>query len=158
MQVSCSAAVAIADGSATAAAIDGILVPHVPPPLPPRVSDLKAALAEEQGSQGSYASAPGVDANLLRLTAEHAPVFSTIGLQMWLLLACQEPSGLRDKPGKNPDFYHTCYCLSGLAVAQQCSGQVLGQANNSVRATDVCLNVIPEQLEVARRHFLKPPC
>lgn len=24
--------------------------------------------------------------------------------------------GLRDKPGKKPDLYHTCYCLSGLAL------------------------------------------
>ena len=23
-----------------------------------------------------------------------------------------------DKPGKHPDFYHTCYCLSGLSVCQ----------------------------------------
>lgn len=34
--------------------------------------------------------------------------------------------GLRDKPGKQPDFYHTCYCLSGLAAAQHASGCVLG--------------------------------
>lgn len=25
--------------------------------------------------------------------------------------------GLRDKPGRGRDYYHTCYCLSGLAVA-----------------------------------------
>lgn len=30
--------------------------------------------------------------------------------------------GLRDKPGKSPDYYHTCYCLSGLAQAQHASG------------------------------------
>ena len=23
-----------------------------------------------------------------------------------------------DKPPKGPDFYHTCYCLSGLSTAQ----------------------------------------
>ncbi|KAI9005628.1 farnesyltransferase, CAAX box, beta [Hyaloraphidium curvatum] len=26
--------------------------------------------------------------------------------------------GLRDKPDKSPDFYHTCYCLSGLSLTQ----------------------------------------
>ena len=26
--------------------------------------------------------------------------------------------GLLDKPGKSRDFYHTCYTLSGLALAQ----------------------------------------
>jgi prenyltransferase beta subunit len=31
----------------------------------------------------------------------------------------QDPrGGLVDKPGKSRDFYHTCYGLSGLSVAQ----------------------------------------
>ena len=30
--------------------------------------------------------------------------------------------GLRDKPGKPPDYYHTCYCLSGLSSAQHHGG------------------------------------
>ena len=31
----------------------------------------------------------------------------------------QDPrGGLVDKPGKSRDFYHTCYALSGLSVAQ----------------------------------------
>lgn len=25
--------------------------------------------------------------------------------------------GMRDKPGKSSDLYHTCYCLSGLSIA-----------------------------------------
>lgn len=38
---------------------------------------------------------------------------------MYILLACQHPSGgLRDKPMKSADFYHTCYALSGMAVSQ----------------------------------------
>ncbi|KAF8342461.1 terpenoid cyclases/protein prenyltransferase alpha-alpha toroid [Amanita rubescens] len=40
-------------------------------------------------------------------------------LQQYLLYACQHPTGgLRDKPPKNPDSYHTLYCLSGLSSAQ----------------------------------------
>lgn len=40
-------------------------------------------------------------------------------LQQYLLHCCQQESGgLRDKPGKPRDFYHTCYVLSGLAAAQ----------------------------------------
>lgn len=40
-------------------------------------------------------------------------------LQRYLLHCCQQESGgLRDKPGKPRDFYHTCYVLSGLAAAQ----------------------------------------
>ena len=42
-------------------------------------------------------------------------------LQMYVLLGCQDVDyakamgGLRDKPGKKADFYHTCYSLSGLS-------------------------------------------
>ena len=40
-------------------------------------------------------------------------------LQKYLLHCCQQDiGGLRDKPGKGRDFYHTCYVLSGLAAAQ----------------------------------------
>lgn len=153
--MSCSASLATAPGSAVAAAVDAMLVPHVPPPLPPRMADLRAALAEQDSSLAC--SSPEADAGSAgeRLPGGR-PMFSAAGLQMWLMLACQEPSGLRDKPGKSPDFYHTCYCLSGLAVAQQCSGRVLGQTANSLRVTDVCVNVLPEKLAFARRRFAEP--
>lgn len=40
-------------------------------------------------------------------------------LQMYVFLACQEMTGgLKDKPGKSPDYYHTCYSLSGTSAAQ----------------------------------------
>jgi len=40
-------------------------------------------------------------------------------LQEYILYAAQHPAGgLRDKPPKNADAYHTLYCLSGLSAAQ----------------------------------------
>ncbi|CAN9398413.1 unnamed protein product [Alternaria alternata] len=40
-------------------------------------------------------------------------------LGRYILAACQEKKGgLRDKPGKGPDAYHTCYNLAGLSAAQ----------------------------------------
>lgn len=40
-------------------------------------------------------------------------------LQEYVLLLAQAPGGgLRDKPGKAPDAYHTCYNLSGLSSSQ----------------------------------------
>lgn len=156
MQVSCSASLATAHGSAVAAAVGVMVAPHAPPPLPPRMADLRAAL--EEPSSGLAGSLPEADeaAAVVGRSPGGGPVFSALGLQMWLLLACQEPSGLRDKPGKSPDFYHTCYCLSGLAVAQQCSGRVLGEAGNSLRVTDVGVNVLPEKLAFARTRFAEP--
>lgn len=43
-------------------------------------------------------------------------------LERYILLCAQEVTGgLRDKPSKPRDFYHTCYNLSGLSIAQYCS-------------------------------------
>ncbi|ORY42982.1 Farnesyltransferase subunit beta [Leucosporidium creatinivorum] len=46
-------------------------------------------------------------------------VFDRRALQEYVLLAAQNPGGgLRDKPGKGPDGYHTCYNLAGFSAAQ----------------------------------------
>ena len=51
-------------------------------------------------------------------TADHASA-RTEGLQQYVVLVAQAPNGgLRDKPGKSVDAYHTCYNLSGAASAQ----------------------------------------
>ena len=47
--------------------------------------------------------------------------FNQEALQRYVLYCCQSPQGgLLDKPGKTRDFYHTCYCLSGLSLSQHC--------------------------------------
>ncbi|KAL9708966.1 CAAX farnesyltransferase (FTase) subunit beta [Leucoagaricus gongylophorus] len=46
-------------------------------------------------------------------------LFNRKALQEYVLLAGQHPAGgLRDKPPKSADSYHTLYCLSGLSAAQ----------------------------------------
>lgn len=46
-------------------------------------------------------------------------IFDREALQEYILVCCQsEYGGLIDKPGKGSDFYHTCYCLSGLSISQ----------------------------------------
>ncbi|OAX78820.1 hypothetical protein ACJ72_06869 [Emergomyces africanus] len=46
-------------------------------------------------------------------------LFHREGLTRYILNCCQGPhGGLRDKPGKKPDAYHTCYILAGLSTAQ----------------------------------------
>lgn len=48
-------------------------------------------------------------------------LFSREGLIRYILCCCQDQSkrgGLRDKPGKYSDAYHSCYVLSGLSAAQ----------------------------------------
>ncbi|GAQ38130.1 CAAX farnesyltransferase (FTase) subunit beta [Aspergillus tubingensis] len=48
-----------------------------------------------------------------------ANLYSREGLTRYILGCCQSKyGGLRDKPGKHPDSYHTCYALTGLSSAQ----------------------------------------
>lgn len=71
---------------------------------------------------------------------------------------CQQPKGgLRDKPGKPPDQYHTCYCLSGLSSAQHCSNLVLGPPTNMLKAADPMCNIVEEKLAAARKYFSARP-
>ncbi len=53
--------------------------------------------------------------------AEHGWLFDQRALQTYLLSCCQElvpGPGLRDKPGVGADYYHTCYALHGMSIAQ----------------------------------------
>lgn len=82
-------------------------------------------------------------------------------LQLWLLASCQLESrggGMRDKPGKGPDCYHTCYCLSGLAVSQQWSGRVVGGTQNQLEPVDVACNVTEEARRFAQAWCRDNPC
>ena len=91
-------------------------------------------------------------------------------LQQYLLLCCQDVQrgGLRDKPSKHRDFYHTCYCLSGLSVAQHgVSGAasahdrrpvVWGSPTNLLAETDPVFNISAQKLAKAREHFASLPC
>ncbi|KAL2861378.1 terpenoid cyclases/protein prenyltransferase alpha-alpha toroid [Aspergillus pseudodeflectus] len=46
-------------------------------------------------------------------------LYSREGLTRYILGCCQATNGgLRDKPGKHPDSYHTCYTLTGLSSVQ----------------------------------------
>ncbi|KAF9438831.1 hypothetical protein BGZ76_004142 [Entomortierella beljakovae] len=106
-------------------------------------------------------------------------VYDREALQEYLLVACQSKSGgLRDKPSKSADYYHTCYCLSGLSLSQhQVSFRhdikdiapgplsallwtqrldkqmVIGSPDNLVHATHPVLNIRLEKVRKAFVHF-----
>lgn len=71
--------------------------------------------------------------------------------------------GFRDKPGKSRDFYHTCYCLSGLSVCQYSlskdedtppsSMAVLGPFSNLLDRVHPLYNVVVEQYREAHEFF-----
>lgn len=69
--------------------------------------------------------------------------FDEIMLQRYILLCAQDVNGgLRDKPSKPRDFYHTCYNLSGLSVAQHASRPWLADNIANESGDDSCLNRI----------------
>ncbi|KAJ1959455.1 CAAX farnesyltransferase (FTase) subunit beta [Dipsacomyces acuminosporus] len=51
-------------------------------------------------------------------------LYNRASLQRYILACCQtsRAGGLRDKPGKSPDLYHTMYCLIGLSLSQHYIG------------------------------------
>ncbi|CDW89353.1 caax beta [Stylonychia lemnae] len=49
-------------------------------------------------------------------------LFNQEALQAYTVICCQEKNGgLKDKPTKTPDYYHTCYAASGMSIAQHLS-------------------------------------
>jgi protein farnesyltransferase subunit beta len=51
-------------------------------------------------------------------------LFDTAMLQRYILLCAQDiHGGLRDKPSKSRDFYHSCYNLSGLSITGATGGK-----------------------------------
>lgn len=86
--------------------------------------------------------------------------FNQKALQRYILACAQDVDrgGMRDKPGKSRDFYHSCYALSGLSVAQHpvSAGQpvqVLGDYANVLAKTSVVFNVEASKLRQALAYF-----
>ncbi|XP_061390297.1 protein farnesyltransferase subunit beta-like [Musca vetustissima] len=76
-------------------------------------------------------------------------LFDIGALQEYILLCCQKTNGgLIDKPGKPQDLYHTCYTLSGIAIAQHSESAeipaVLGDPVNELQPTHPLFNVPPD--------------
>jgi len=103
-------------------------------------------------------------------------LFNTRALQEYLLMCCQDlRGGLIDKPGKSRDYYHTCYALSGLSVAQYMmrsssdgSGaesettseegvNVIGSDTNQVKPTHPLYNICMDSAISASAYFDKLP-
>lgn len=98
---------------------------------------------------------------LLRRMAP-GPYFQGGPLQRYLLVACQGSSGgLRDKPGKSEDYYHTCYGLSGLALAQHeragelpiDGGLVMGDPTNLLPCPLPEYNLLPARVNRMQAYY-----
>ncbi|ODV84983.1 hypothetical protein CANARDRAFT_28715 [[Candida] arabinofermentans NRRL YB-2248] len=68
---------------------------------------------------GCYSHWVGGLTPILEIAIDHKRVIDRMKLQNYILCCCQDDQfGLRDKPGKNPDFYHTNYVICGLSMCQ----------------------------------------
>lgn len=55
-----------------------------------------------------------------RFTYDSELLYDQLALQAYILFCCQaNGGGLIDKPGKNPDLFHTNYAMLGLALSQK---------------------------------------
>ncbi|KAK4103203.1 terpenoid cyclases/Protein prenyltransferase [Parathielavia hyrcaniae] len=86
---------------------------------------IEACLNSTSGGLGAPAPAAEdpatATASSKRLPPADESLFSREGLIRYILCCCQDETkrgGLRDKPGKMSDAYHSCYVLSGLSSAQ----------------------------------------
>jgi len=63
--------------------------------------------------------------------------------------------GLRDKPSKSRDFYHSCYCLSGLSVVQHQGGDPHYSKTTAaqVAVTHPCYNIRTEHVARILEYF-----
>jgi len=87
-------------------------------------------------------------------------LFDTGALQEYLLICCQDHrGGLLDKPGKSRDFYHTCYTLSGLSLAQTFASNssstttILGPPSNLLAPTHPVYNICLGAVAAATTYF-----
>jgi len=78
---------------------------------------------------------------------------STTGIPIVLLSRGERRSN--DKPGKNRDYYHTCYCLSGLSIAQNSlsSQLIVGPQENKVAPIHPLFNVRLDSVRFAKEYF-----
>lgn len=130
------------------------------------LSDDEGALEGTSSDAGQENSS--IPFNLSQRHTEAEPLFQSHALQQYILLCSQVEGGFRDKPGKNRDHYHTCYCLSGLAAAQYSWSKdadspplprsVLGPYSNLLEPINPLCNIVLEQYNEACQFFSKPYC
>ncbi|KAK5994983.1 Protein farnesyltransferase subunit beta [Cladobotryum mycophilum] len=94
---------------------------------------IEASLSGPEGSKANPAGRP------LDNTDTDDSLFSRNGLIRYILCCCQEMSkrgGMRDKPSKYSDAYHTCYVLSGLSSVQHKWRLITARADEAIIGGD----------------------
>ncbi|MED6134948.1 hypothetical protein PIB30_041761 [Stylosanthes scabra] len=128
-------------------------------------SDAASHLGHEGKTESCSPDFKNIGYNFINEWRAKDPLFHSIALQQYILLCAQEQDGgLRDKPGKRRDHYHTCYCLSGLSLCQYSWSKhpdspplpkaVLGPYSNLLEPIHPLYNVVLERYREAREFFV----
>jgi protein farnesyltransferase subunit beta len=134
--------------------------------LRPDSAEAEAEDGEEDVIDLDAAASRGESRSVRKTTATNGHLlFNQDALQAYILRCAQDPEGgLKDKPGKPRDFYHSCYSLSGLSVAQNYSdgaegspAHVHGDLNNLLEPTSVVYNVGLSALRESLTYFAEKP-
>lgn len=103
------------------------------------------------------------------VTQDSFVTVDTERLQRYILVCSQvNEGGFQDKPGAGRDFYHTCYCLSGLSIAQYYKGEKKCNVDesddqkqmyetNRVGETHPLYNIRKERVNIVKARFFAMP-
>ncbi|KAM7511992.1 hypothetical protein LguiB_010867 [Lonicera macranthoides] len=118
---------------------------------------------DEASHSRDEGNAPDCSLEFVRRHTTNQSLFHCVALQQYILLCSQMEGGFRDKPGKQRDHYHTCYCLSGLSSSQYSWSKgadsppypkaVLGPYSNLLEPIHPLYNVVFEQYSEAHLFF-----
>ena len=90
-------------------------------------------------------------------------LFDRESLQEYLLYCCHHHTGgFTDRPGNSSDYYHTCYSLSGMSLAQHSGTEkcIVGDPSNELEVVHPLFTITQVAAESALMYFntLKVPC
>lgn len=117
---------------------------------------------DSHGSLQLHRRPPHHDDGQHQLPADGVYACDELALQQYILLCSQQTpdGGLRDKPGKPRDYYHTCYALSGLAALQHFDERpnlTYGSSENTLQPVHPVFNIRTDKVRSAVRFFADAP-
>ncbi|KAJ4768703.1 Protein farnesyltransferase subunit beta [Rhynchospora pubera] len=132
--------------------------------LTQKLAPLAKEVSEEQSSIHATRDYSDLGIEFMRRCNQTGPLFHHLALQQYIILCSQVlEGGFRDKPGKHRDYYHTCYCLSGLSICQySCmrdgdlrpsTSDVLGPYSNMLEQVHPLYNVVLDKFYTALKFF-----
>ncbi|XP_058778677.1 protein farnesyltransferase subunit beta [Vicia villosa] len=127
-------------------------------------SHATSCISHEGMSESCSSDVKNIGYNFINEWRASEPLFHSIALQQYILLCTQEQDGgLRDKPGKRRDHYHSCYCLSGLSLCQYSWSKrpnspplpkvVMGPYSNLLEPIHPLFNVVLDRYREAHEFF-----